>query len=218
MYVNDIIALYFSDISLMKAVLIVSMVVICGLGSIRFADDEQMKSHHKHPEGENVGNITVHLIPHSHDDVGWLKTVDEYYYGSEQGIQWAGVQWTIDTVVSELSKNPEYRFSIVEMAFLYRWWRNSNEDMRKKLKDLVSNGQVEIINGGWCMSDEATVYYEDVIDQMTIGLRWVKETFDYIPKVGWHIDPFGHQASTATMFHHMGFNSFFFARIDYQDK
>lgn len=68
------------------------------------------------------------------------------------------------------------------------------------------------------MSDEATPYYEDVIDQMTIGHRWLKETFGAIPTNAWHIDPFGHQASSASIFSRMGLQAFFFARIDYQDK
>ena len=46
--------------------------------------------------------INVHLVPHSHDDVGWLKTVDQYFYGPHPEIQRAGVQYIIDSVVKEL--------------------------------------------------------------------------------------------------------------------
>jgi lysosomal alpha-mannosidase len=37
------------------------------------------------------------------------------------------------------------------------------------------------------------------------------------PTIGWHIDPFGHASTQASLFAQMGFNAFFFSRIDYQD-
>lgn len=39
-------------------------------------------------------------------DVGWLKTVDQYYYGANNSIQLAGVQYILDSVVPELMANP----------------------------------------------------------------------------------------------------------------
>src|SRR5699024_10510610 len=54
--------------------------------------------------------INIHLVPHTHDDVGWLKTVDQYYYGSKTLIQNAGVQYILDSVVQELIRNKDRKF------------------------------------------------------------------------------------------------------------
>lgn len=47
------------------------------------------------------------------------------------------------------------------------------------------------------MHDEATVHYIDMIDQTTLGHRFIKEEFNATPRIGWQIDPFGHSAVQA---------------------
>lgn len=57
------------------------------------------------------------------------------------------------------------------MAFFTMWWQEQDEARQNIVKDLVSRGQLEFINGGWCMNDEATTHYADIIDQMALGLK-----------------------------------------------
>lgn len=47
------------------------------------------------------------------------------------------------------------------------------------------------------MHDEATTHYVDMIDQTTLGHRFIKKQFGKIPRIAWQIDPFGHSAVQA---------------------
>ena len=93
--------------------------------------------------------LNVHLVPHTHDDTGWLKTVDQYYYGTNSSIQLASVQYILDTVMPSLEANPERKFTYVETAFFARWWRDQDAAMRARVRALVRSGQLEFANGGW---------------------------------------------------------------------
>lgn len=58
-----------------------------------------------------IPELQVYMTPHTHDDVGWLKTVDEYYRGLRNDIQWANVRSVIDSIVGGLIANPYRRFT-----------------------------------------------------------------------------------------------------------
>jgi hypothetical protein len=98
--------------------------------------------------------VNVHIVPHSHDDAGWLKTVSQYFYGQNQSIYPAGVQYIVDNVVNSLTANPERTFVITEQVFFMMYWRAATPARKAQIKQLVANGQLSFVNGGWVMHDE----------------------------------------------------------------
>ncbi|KAF1747844.1 hypothetical protein GCK72_024310 [Caenorhabditis remanei] len=152
--------------------------------------------------------ITAHLIPHTHDDLAKPELVP------------VGVQYIYNTVIDELLKNPDRRFSFAETGFLWRWYTSNGDYERHQLQKLVKNGQIEIIGGGWVQNDEATSHYVDIIDQMTLGLQRLEQIFGDCgkPVSGWQIDPFGHSREMANIYAQMGYSSLYFARIHYLEK
>ncbi|CAG2111159.1 unnamed protein product, partial [Medioppia subpectinata] len=164
--------------------------------------------------------LNVHLVPHTHDDVGWLKTVDQYYYGSQSQHQKAGVQYIIDSMVQSLLRAEHRRFIYVETAFFWKWWREQDEEHREQVRTLVNGGRLEFISGGWVMHDEAITHYQGIIDQMTWGHRRLQDMIGQcvVPRIGWQIDPFGHSRESAHLSAMFGFDGLFFARLDYEDQ
>lgn len=119
----------------MKALLL----TLAALGLTSAGGHFQGKDHNKpHPNKAHGGflkpeeetkhvkdnQLYIHLIAHSHDDVGWLKTVDGYFSGTKVDIQNANVEMTLDTTIAELLKDPKRRYTQVEMKFFSMWWKN----------------------------------------------------------------------------------------------
>ncbi|KAH7851253.1 hypothetical protein Vadar_009081 [Vaccinium darrowii] len=185
-------------LSISMAEMKISFAIICSLlTSTGILLVESKYIEYNTSQGILPGKINVHLVPHSHDDVGWLKTVDQYYVGANNSIRGACVQNILDSAISALLDDKNRKFIYVEMAFFQRWWRQQSEALKLKVKELINSGQLEFINGGMSMHDEATPHYIDLIDQTTLGHQFIKKEFGQKPRVGWQIDPFGHSAVQA---------------------
>ena len=153
---------------------------------------------------EETDLIRMHAIAHSHNDLGWKSTINEYYTGTSP---FGCVKCIYDGVLDALAKNPSYTFQVVEIGFFRLWWDDVDEEKRDTMKKLVRDGQIEFLNGGIAMNDEACPYYEMIIDQYALGQQWIKEHFDYYPKSGWSVDPFGHSKAHAWILAKMGYDS-----------
>jgi lysosomal alpha-mannosidase len=129
----------------------------------------------------------------------------------------------------------------VETSFFSRWFNDQDDIIQNRVHWLVKrglihlqifyvnenkvgiyyfSGQLEFISGGWSMNDEAAAHYSAIIDQLTLGMHWLNQTFGKcgVTRIGWQIDPFGHSREQASIFSQMGFDGMFLGRIDFQDK
>lgn len=161
---------------------------------------------------KNNKPLTVHIVPHTHDDVGWIKTYEEYYTGMHNQAAHAKVSQIISEVVNELERDPNMKFTYVEMKYFNMWYTRQTNKLQETVKALIKSGRLEITMGGWVGSEESVANYEDIIANFVKGHTWIKNEFGVSPTIGWNIDPFGHTQANAAIYHDLGFEALFFAR------
>jgi len=165
---------------------------------------------------EENKELVIHVVCHTHDDPGWLWTLDDYYMGTDHCK--VSVKRILDNMVVSLTNKKDRKFSYVEMSFFKKWYDTQTDKIKQTVKDFIKEGRLEIINGGWVMHDEAGTYYKHLIDNMRIGLKFLKEEFNITPRIGWFIDPFGHSSATSHILSQMNFEKIVLTRIDYLEK
>ena len=161
--------------------------------------------------------INLHVMTTSHIEPGWTHTFEEYYQGtSDQSVDCA--KCVLDNVYTALSANSQRKYDMAEIAFFQRWWKDLSQEKQDTFKGYIQNKQFEFVNGGWVANDEACAYYDDIIDNMILGHRWLDDNLGVYPVVGWQIDSFGSSATQAALMAQAGYDGLLFSRADFTDR
>lgn len=154
--------------------------------------------------------LKVIVVPHSHNDPGWLKTFYNYFQSDSRQI--------LNLLVTKMQEYKDMTFIWSEISFLQLWWDQAHPTKQRALKRLVNSGRIEITTGGWVMTDEANVHIYPMLDQLIEGHQWLKNNLNVTPKVGWSIDPFGHGSTVPYLLSGAQFEGAIIQRIHYAWK
>lgn len=115
-------------------------------------------------EWTNKEKLIVYIVPHSHNDPGWLNTFEKYYKYQTRGI--------LDNMVPKLASDKRKKFIWAEISFFKLWWDDQSQSTRETVKQLVHNGQLEMVAGGYVMPDESVSHWSAQLMQLTEGHQW----------------------------------------------
>ena len=91
--------------------IILVVLLILKTNSIRKEEGGKKSGYAEPPVIGSDGVLTVHVMPHSHNDVGWLETYEDYFDGVSNFAQKVNVNHEISTIIGALKENPARRFS-----------------------------------------------------------------------------------------------------------
>jgi alpha-mannosidase len=105
---------------------------------------------------------TIYLVPHSHYDVAWALTKEEYLNVNEDVLRQA---------VELMKKHEEYKFCW-EQIFPLKALEERNPELWREIKEMIQKGKMEIVDGQYLMADTMLPAGEVLIREIFFGKRY----------------------------------------------
>lgn len=122
------------------------------------------------------------VVPHFHYDVAWIRTEKEYL---------KRVYRILSRVMKIMEKDGNFRY-VVDQAFYLERMKEEQPELFRQVASMISEGRVEVVNGGYVMPDLNLVSPFSIEKSFEIMNDFAKTEFDTKPEVAWMIDCFGH--------------------------
>ncbi|KAJ1893037.1 mannosyl-oligosaccharide 1,3-1,6-alpha-mannosidase activity protein [Kickxella alabastrina] len=167
-------------------------------------------------------NLTLHLVAHSHSDIGWNFSFQEYYDRSVHSV--------MRQVVVQLWKNARRRFTWGDLAFLDLWMDHEGDQpnnilrgpaarltWRQLVRRLIELGRLDVVGGTYVSPDEGLVSWWANTAIVDIGHRTLAKHFNATTGVGWQVDNFGHFGATPHLLASSGYSRMVLGRMAFRD-
>ncbi|KAJ2531087.1 Alpha-mannosidase 2 [Coemansia sp. RSA 1935] len=167
-------------------------------------------------------NLTLHLLPHSHSDIGWNLSFEGYYHTS--------VRQVLRRASAELWSDRARRFTWGDLAFLDMWMEDEGDTAngvlagadaaltwRQVLKELMLRGQWEVVGGTYVSPDEGLTTWWAHNTIVDAGHRTLATQLNATTRVGWQIDNFGHHNTVPHVLSNTGYSWLVLGRMAYRD-
>jgi len=141
---------------------------------------------------------TVYLVPHTHYDVAWAFTKEDYLQIME----------IVLAKVLDLLQKKKYKF-IIEQTYLLLKLEERNPELWGSLKKMIEKGRIEIVDGQYLMSDAMLPHGEVLVRNIYNGKNYCKEKFGVNVPVAWAADGFGLNSQMPQIYKKSGYNCLF---------
>lgn len=157
-------------------------------------------------EGEEPIQVTA--VGHAHLDLAWLWPIRESKRKAKR---------TFANAIDLMKRYPKYHFVVPQPQQLV-WVKEIDPKQYEEIKQLVKEGRMEPVGGGWVENDTNVPCEEALVRQELYGQKFWKEEFGQYVKLRWLPDTFGYSAGMPQILKQSGQDYFMTIKISWSNR